>query len=140
MHLNIPPNLLNSFTSILFLFYLYCIYLGSPDPNIPSWGWWVGRTELIMQYWGGSSPGSKMCACALKNECKTASAGVSKNPCNCDAGLPQEDVFDDGYLTHKEHLPVMELRFGDTGTLTDEKWGRHLLGPLRCVGDSKSIN
>lgn len=50
-------------------------------------------------------------------------------------GLAQADVFDDGMLTHKEHLPVMELRFGDTGTLNDEKWGEHTLGPLRCYGD-----
>ena len=40
------------------------------------------------------------------------------------------------YLRHKEHLPVMELRFGDTGTIQDQKSGEHRLGPLRCTGDS----
>ncbi len=59
------------------------------------------------------------------------------NPCNCDAGLTQDDVYDDGILSHKEHLPVMELRFGDTGTIGDSRWGRHTLGPLRCYGDSE---
>ena len=45
-------------------------------------------------------------------------------------------MFDDGFLRHKEHLPVIELRFGDTGTLDDQKWGMHTLGPLRCYDDS----
>lgn len=105
---------------------------GSSDPNKPSWGWWVGRTNLNMRYWGGSSPGSGKCACALKNECR------DNNPfCNCDAGLVAEDVSDDGFITQKEHLPVMELRFGDTGTFSDtNKWGKHTLGPLRCTGDN----
>ena len=146
----------------------------SNDPNIPSWGWWVGRTNMNMRYWGGSSPGSGMCKCALKSECRNV-----EEACNCDAGphctqylrvsdmimctvysacawtmpdsamriklcafhcfsagLSQNDVFDDGFLRHKEHLPVIELRFGDTGSLTDQKWGQHELGPLRCYEDS----
>lgn len=45
------------------------------------------------------------------------------------------NVVDEGMITQKEHLPVMELRFGDTGSLNDEKWGKHELGPLRCYGD-----
>ncbi|KAI0211781.1 Neurexin-4 [Lamellibrachia satsuma] len=102
-----------------------------PDPNIPSWGWWVGRNNMKMDYWGGSSPGSGRCSCALKDECK------KNNPrCNCDAGLLEDDVFDSGLLRHKEDLPVMELRFGDTGTLKDSRWGQHTLGPLLCYGDS----
>ena len=43
------------------------------------------------------------------------------------------------YITQKDHLPVMELRFGDTGNLNDQKWGEHTLGPLICDGDSKDI-
>jgi hypothetical protein len=38
-------------------------------------------------------------------------------------------------LTHKEHLPVKQLRFGDTGSPLDEKEGRYTLGPLMCEGD-----
>ena len=53
----------------------------SNDPNIPSWGWWVGRTNMNMRYWGGSSPGSGMCKCALKSECRNV-----EEACNCDAG------------------------------------------------------
>lgn len=83
-----------------------------------------------MRYWGGSSPGSNKCACALRNECKN-----NNQFCNCDAGLAMANVVDEGMITQKEHLPVMELRFGDTGSLNDEKWGKHELGPLRCYGD-----
>ena len=112
--------------------FLFVSFVGNIDPNKPSWGWWVGRTNLNMRYWGGSSPGSGKCQCALQNECKRG-----EPTCNCDAGLAQDNVFDDGFLRHKEHLPVMELRFGDTGSLNDQKWGEHTLGPLRCYGDSE---
>jgi hypothetical protein len=40
-------------------------------------------------------------------------------------------------LTHKEHLPVKQLRFGDTGSPLDDKEGRYTLGPLMCEGDGK---
>ena len=50
-----------------------------------------------MHYWGGSSPGSGKCACALKNECK--GDGVKENPCNCDAALDEDGISDS-----KEHL------------------------------------
>ena len=43
-----------------------------------------------------------------------------------------------GYLVHKEYLPVLEMHFGDTGTLTDTKIGYHMLGKLECFGDSES--
>lgn len=90
------------------------------------------------RYWGGSAPDSGKCACGLKQECKSADASsTSTNPCNCDAGLASIDVFDDGYLIDKDRLPVTQLRFGDTGLLGDDKWGKHLLGPLRCEGDRK---
>ncbi len=109
-------------------------FSGSNDPNKPSWGWWVGRTNQNMRYWGGSSPGSGKCKCALKNECRD-----NNEFCNCDADKAEEDISDDGFLTHKEHLPVMELRFGDTGSISDmSSWGEHTLDPLRCSGDSKS--
>ena len=38
-------------------------------------------------------------------------------------------------MTYKEHLPVLELRFGDTGSLNDPKRGWHTLGELVCSGD-----
>lgn len=38
----------------------------------------------------------------------------------------------------KEHLPVRQLRIGDTGSPLDGKKARYTLGPLICEGDSKS--
>jgi len=114
---------------------------GSANPNvIPSWGWWVGRQMNVERYWGGSSPDSGKCACGLKSECKSSTGGISNNPCNCDSSLAQQDVFDDGYIMDKVRLPVMELHFGDTGNIGDQKWGKHTLGPLRCEGDSLFLN
>ncbi|ELU06489.1 hypothetical protein CAPTEDRAFT_45779, partial [Capitella teleta] len=107
--------------------------LSNPGSD-PSWGWWVSRSNLSMDYWGGSYPGSGACACAQLNECQGLPGNT--NPCNCDAGFALDGVFDDGFLTHKEHLPVLELRFGDTGTAHDQKWGVHTLGPLRCTSDN----
>lgn len=34
----------------------------------------------------------------------------------------------------------MELRFGDTGTLNDERWGEHTLGALICDGDGEYLH
>lgn len=107
------------------------------DLNIPSWGWFLSKEMTVERYWGGSAPGSKKCSCGLKMECKYMGATKLNNPCNCDAGLAHDDVFDDGFLDDKDRLPVKELHFGDTGIIGDEKWGKHLLGPLRCEGDSK---
>ena len=95
-------------------------------------GWWVSRDSAQMLYWGGASPGSKKCACGM-----TYSCADPWEPCNCD----KNDAIwrsDSGLLTKKDHLPVKELRFGDTGTnvpnnVADEK-GYHTLGKLKCYG------
>lgn len=113
---------------------------GSVDLNIPSWGWFVSKEMTVERYWGGSAPDSKKCSCGLKMECKYMGATKLNNPCNCDAGLAHDDVFDDGFLQEKDRLPVKELHFGDTGIIGDEKWGKHLLGPLRCEGDNMFSN
>jgi hypothetical protein len=49
--------------------------------------------------------------------------------CNCDAndGVLREDS---GYLTDKNTLPAMQLRFGDTGS--SNEYGFHTLGKLLC--------
>lgn len=46
-------------------------------------------------------------------------------------------LFDSGELTVKEHLPVRQLRIGDTGSPLDGKKARYTLGPLVCEGDSE---
>lgn len=93
--------------------------------------WWVSRQNQKMDYWGGALPGSRKCECGLTGECVD-----NTKWCNCDSNLDgwQEDGGD---ITEMEYLPVMQLRFGDTGTPVDEKEGRYLLGPLICEGDGK---
>ena len=86
--------------------------------------WWVSRDSSKMTYWGGASPGSGKCACGMTNSC---AGGYG---CNCD----QNDAVwrdDSGLLTDKTHLPVKQLRFGDTGGSDN---GYHTLGKLKCYG------
>ncbi|XP_033223686.1 neurexin-4 isoform X3 [Belonocnema kinseyi] len=91
--------------------------------------WWVSRRNQKMDYWGGALPGSRKCECGVFGNCADSSKW-----CNCDAGF-EGWLEDGGDITEKEHLPVKQLRFGDTGTALDEKEGRYTLGPLICEGD-----
>lgn len=90
------------------------------------YGWWVSRDGHKMTYWGGASPGSDMCACGMNNSCATGGA------CNCDAN-DQTWREDSGLLSDKSRLPVIQLRFGDTGDPRVER-GFHTLGKLKCYG------
>ncbi|KAG9508924.1 Neurexin-4, partial [Fragariocoptes setiger] len=109
--------------------------LNSPTkPGAPfePYSWWVGVNNQKMNYWGGSLPGSNMCACGLDGSCRDP----SKN-CNCDSGFYNQELTDEGPLTHKEYLPVRELRIGDTGSsMSGPKQAKIYLGPLICEGDS----
>ena len=88
--------------------------------------WWVSRDSSKMTYWGGASPGSGKCACGMTNSCANPSYG-----CNCDIN---DSVWreDGGLLTDKTHLPVKQLRFGDTHYSHEQ--GYHTLGKLKCYG------
>ena len=88
--------------------------------------WWVSRDSTKMTYWGGASPGSGKCACGMTNSCAETSRG-----CNCDTN---DNVWreDSGLLTDKTHLPVKQLRFGDTSDGSEQ--GYHTLGKLKCYG------
>ena len=88
-----------------------------------SYGWWVSRQGMMMNYWGGAAIDSSKCACGMTNSC------VGGGRCNChknDKVLRE----DSGYLTDKNTLPVTQLRFGDTGA--SHEYGYHTLGKLRC--------
>ena len=89
------------------------------------YAWWVSRDSNKMTYWGGASPGSGKCACGMTNSCANPSYG-----CNCDKN---DYVWreDSGLLTDKTHLPVKQLRFGDT---SGHQQGYHTLGKLKCYG------
>ena len=84
-----------------------------------------------MDYWGGALSGSRKCECGIEGKC----TDITKW-CNCDSDLDGWFI-DSGEIREKEHLPVKQLRFGDTGTPLDEKEGRYTLGPLICEGDGK---
>jgi contactin associated protein-like 2 len=94
-----------------------------------AYGWWVGRQGQPRFYWGNSVPGQDRCGCGVRGDC----AGGSEF-CNCD-GNPKPPTEDQGLLTYKNDLPVMEVRFGDTGTIYDNKYSEFTVGPLRCTGD-----
>ena len=93
-----------------------------------TFGWWVSRDGNVMKYWGGASPGNgeRICACGINNSCARADLD-----CNCDAN---DNVWreDSGLLTDKTHLPVKQLRFGDTAGGNEK--GYHTLGKLKCHG------
>ena len=90
------------------------------------YAWWVSRDSAKMTTWGGASPGSGKCACGMTNSCADPSY-----QCNCDMNdLGWRE--DSGLLTEKTHLPVKQLRFGDTGDKPEE--GYHTLGKLKCYG------
>ncbi|XP_051175571.1 neurexin-4 isoform X1 [Leptopilina boulardi] len=103
------------------------------EPFRPN-SWWVSRRNQKMDYWGGALPGSRKCECGVYGTCADPNKW-----CNCDAGF-EGWLEDGGDIIEKEHLPVKQLRFGDTGTALDEKEGRYTLGPLICEGDDLFIN
>ena len=94
--------------------------------NSDMFGWWVSRDGEKMTYWGGANAiDLYKCACGLKGTCANTAYG-----CNCDKN---DKVWreDSGLLTNKSHLPVMQLRFGDT--LSHQR-GYHTLRKLKCYG------
>ena len=96
--------------------------------NGQPYGWWKSRDGSDMTYWGGVTSGDFKCACGLNNSCADPSYG-----CNCDKN---DHVLreDSGLLTNRSHLPVSQLRFGDTGEFSGGQLGYHTLGKLRCYG------
>ena len=95
--------------------------------NGNSYGWWVSRDFIKMTYWGGATPTDYLkCACGVTNTCVDPSDG-----CNCDKN-DKEWREDSGLLKEKSHLPVMQLKIGDTDG-SDEK-GYYTLGKLKCYG------
>ncbi|XP_054310596.1 contactin-associated protein-like 4 isoform X2 [Pongo pygmaeus] len=94
--------------------------------------WWVGRTNEMQTYWGGSSPDLQKCTCGLEGNCID-----SQYYCNCDADR-NEWTNDTGLLAYKEHLPVTKIVITDTGRLHSE--AAYKLGPLLCRGDRSFWN
>ena len=89
------------------------------------YAWWISRDSVKMTHWGGAPVGSGKCACGVTNSFD----GGWK--CNCDY-LERRWKEDSGFLTDKSILPVIELRFGDTGVSSEQ--GFHTLGKFKCYG------
>ena len=96
-------------------------------------GWWVSRDGKAMTYWGGGNYTPYMCLCGLIRSCAYACYGNLVPPhlqlqsqgkapwgrgwryvCDCDIN---DYVWQENreQLTNKAELPVIQLRFGDTG-------------------------
>ena len=88
--------------------------------------WWVSRDSVKETYWGGAEPGSGKCACGMNSTCVDTDL-----VCNCDKN-DNRWREDSGLLTDKTHLPVKQLRFGDTGDRSEK--GYHTLGKFKCYG------
>lgn len=92
-------------------------------PGLDSW--WVGRNWKDQFYWGGAETDSRSCGChpyCLRTR--------RNSTCNCDANIKQVWLEDAGLLLDARRLPVLQLRFGDTGEANEA--GKHTLGPLVC--------
>ena len=92
-----------------------------------AFGWWVSRDNEEMTYWGGATENGK-CACGMNKTCANSNLG-----CNCDKN-DKNWREDSGFLTNKTKLPVIQLRFGDTGHDILKEQGYHTLGKLKCYG------
>ncbi|XP_062129013.1 neurexin-4 isoform X1 [Drosophila sulfurigaster albostrigata] len=102
--------------------------------NFRPFAWWISRNNQPMDYWAGALPGSRKCECGILGKCNDPTKW-----CNCDSNS-LEWTEDGGDIREKEHLPVRAVKFGDTGTPLDEKYGRYTLGPMRCEGDDLFSN
>ncbi|XP_054166072.1 uncharacterized protein LOC128963584 [Oppia nitens] len=87
--------------------------------------WWIGRGWKNQFYWGGAEVDSKSCGCF-----PYCYPTVRNSTCNCDANLKLNWLEDSGLLLDKTRLPVLQLRFGDTGESYEA--GQYILGPLVC--------
>ena len=93
------------------------------------YSWWVSRDGQKMTYWGGANLATGGCACGLTRSC----ADDESLKCNCDKN-DENWREDSGFLTIKSHLPVKQLRFGDTGKAKYREEGYHTLGKLEYYG------
>ena len=87
--------------------------------------WWVSREGKPMYYWGGAFPNSGRCACGMDGSCEDGGL------CNCkNAQSKLGWREDEGLLTDKASLPVIQLRFGDVGDSKED--GFYTLGRFKC--------
>ncbi|XP_031574453.1 contactin-associated protein-like 2 [Actinia tenebrosa] len=104
------------------------------SPNGPSHAFWVSRDGKKQNYWGGATPGSGKCACAMGKDGK--GGNLCTNPskfCNCDI-RDNEWRMDDGYLEEKDLLPVTSVMFHEKSAKS-----KFVLGQLECWGKKQDV-
>ncbi|XP_069790927.1 contactin-associated protein-like 5 isoform X4 [Narcine bancroftii] len=101
-------------------------------PDGAPFTWWIGSSNEKQTYWGNSRPELQKCACGLEESCLD-----TKYQCNCDADR-DEWTNDTGFLSHKDHLPVIQIVVGDINKTNSE--AAFKLGPLWCHGDGNYWN
>lgn len=99
-------------------------YRGDP------YGWWVGRTNQPMYWWGGGEVDIRKCKCGINKDCD-----FPNQFCNCDAGDLTKEREDSGLLLNKVFLPVYRVHFGDTGDISENRYIKYNIGKLVCEGD-----
>ena len=92
--------------------------------------WWVSRDGKAMTYWVGGNYTPYMCLCRLNRSCAYISS-LWMQLWQLDDYVWRENRE---LLTNKTELPVIQLRFGDTGEAGDDERGYHTLGKLKCYG------
>ncbi|KAK4011384.1 hypothetical protein OUZ56_020498 [Daphnia magna] len=104
----------------------YDCYYAPLELNGISYAWWNDKNGVPQYYWAGSSNSVHTCQCGIDGNCVDASV-----KCNCDVAAPVQ-LFDDGFVTNKDVLPITRLNFGRTQLETSS--GFHTLGPFECSG------
>ena len=93
------------------------------------YAWWVSRDGTRVNYWGGGTGHTNMCACGIANSFRRG------KKCNCDYQSSSAGWREDsGLLTDKTSLPVTQIRLGDLDESREE--GYHTLGKLKCYGQA----
>ncbi|CAD5226086.1 unnamed protein product [Bursaphelenchus xylophilus] len=82
--------------------------------------WYATRNGQHGLQWADAPPFSRMCSCAINSSCS------HNKMCNCDSG---RDGIDEGYNTHSQLLPIMQLYVGGTQQSSSVNIS---VGPLRC--------
>ena len=89
--------------------YLDSQLLNSPGSIGYMQDWWVSRDGKAMTYWGGWNYTSYTHACGLNRSCADPRYGFNFD-INDYVSRENKEL-----LTNKAELPVIQLRFGDTG-------------------------
>ena len=89
-------------------------------------GYLVGSDSKKLAYWGGGPTNGVGCACGITNTCHNRAT-----KCNCDANIETIQLMDQGYLTDKSVLPIIQVKFGDTGGAAECLY--YTLGKLECT-------